>query len=162
MSSSETPFDKLLSAMDSALSSTDGRSVFAAAASSLSVSLGLTRVASAVVALLDNGSIHVERSGDNASCAPFVRAVVGGEENVPPLDNSRDVVQMLRERTLEGRLSSVIESLVANAGLISNHYNDDAFLVDEKNAARLVAAARSFDNCDAKELINIRVGNNKV
>lgn len=161
MSSSETPFDKLLSAMDSALSSTDGRSVFAAAASSLSVSLGLTRVASAVVALLDNGSIHVERSGDNASCAPFVRAVVGGEENVPPLDNSRDVVQMLRERTLEGRLSSVIESLVANAGLISNHYNDDAFLVDEKNAACLVAAARSFDNCDAKELINIRVGNNK-
>ena len=48
----------------------------------------------------------------------FIRAVVGGEENVPPLDNSRDVVQMLRERTLEGRLSSVIESLVANGGLI--------------------------------------------
>ena len=46
--------------------------------------------------------------------------------------------------------------------MISNHYNDDAFLVDEKNAACLVAAARSFDNCDAKELINIRVGNNKV
>ena len=40
---------------------------------SLSVSLGLTRVASAVVAVLDNGSIHVERNGDNASCAPFVR-----------------------------------------------------------------------------------------
>ena len=37
------------------------------------MSLGLTRVASAVVALLDEGSIHVERSGDHASCAPFVR-----------------------------------------------------------------------------------------
>ena len=43
-----------------------------------------------------------------------------------------------------------------------SHYNDDAFLVDEKNRACLVAAARAFDNCDAKELINIRVGKKKV
>ena len=118
--SADTPFDKLLSAMDSALSSTDGRSVFAAAASrqaleaisifdtplpvsyteegnwyldggmnisqdiisindpatSLSVALVVTRVASAVVAVLDNGSIHVERgAAESATCAPFVRDV---------------------------------------------------------------------------------------
>merc|ERR1711884_470421 len=133
--------------MDSALSSTDGRSVFAAAASSLSVSLGLTRVASAVVALLDEGSIHVERSGDHASCAPFVRIAIGGEKNDLPLNNSRDVVQMIRERTLEGRLSSVIEPLAADVGLIASNYNAGAFLVDERNAASLVAAARAFDGC---------------
>ena len=48
----------------------------------------------------------------------ITRVVFGGKKNAPPLDNSRDVVQMLREKTMEGRLSSVIEPLAANGGLI--------------------------------------------
>ena len=101
---------------------------------------------------------------------------MGGEEKPPSLENSRDVVRMLRERTMEGRLSSVIEALVSDGefiyaflsyfmvifksfpgGLISSHYNADAFLAESKNAAHLVAAARAFDNCDAKRLIDIRM-----
>ena len=47
-----------------------------------------------------------------------------------------------------------------SVGLIASNYNAGAFLVDERNAASLVAAARAFDGCDAKALINIRVGKN--
>ncbi len=126
--------------------------MFAASASSLSVSLGVTRLAAVLADLLSDGSVHgVRRSrgGDSdPDCVPFVVQVTGadgiavGSEKRSPKTRD-DVERLLRERTIEGRLGQTIEPiLLADPAILERHFEEGAFLRQAGNAVAVLEAAR--------------------